>query len=78
MKGILSRLAFKGFHFLVAIIVKVCMDIYVFYKSCSKKKIFLLVKIFKYPIFYVDVIMAGNGATLWTFQQCTFKCDSAL
>lgn len=64
MKGNLVQIGiFKVLIFLVAIIVKVCMDIYVFINHALKKKnhALLLVKMFKVPIFfYVDVIMAGN------------------
>lgn len=59
MKGNLVWIGiFKVLIFLVAIIVKVCMGIYVFINHAL---LFLLVKMFKMPIFfYVDVIMAGN------------------
>ena len=51
MKGTLVKIGiFKVLIFLVAIIVKVCMGIYVFINHAL---LFLLVKMFKMPIFFM-------------------------
>ena len=67
MKGNLGKTGiFKVLIFLVAIIVKVCMGIYVFINHA-------LLFCLKCLFFYVDVIMAGNELYTWIFQQFTFK-----
>lgn len=74
----MSRWHFKVLIFLVAIIVSV-MDIYVFINHALKKNhALLLVKMFKVPIFYVDVIMAGYSGCVGLFNSVPLKCDSAL